>query len=129
MNESDHTIRELFKISEERERKVNCQQAAIFGAIFMMVGVCLDMVVYPELLQQLLVNRVVTTALLLTFAVLCGFIKNNALMRLVAHTIAMIPIVSIALMIFHTDGVAVPLLWRFKSSAGGGDVAAALEHF
>ena len=106
MNESDHTIRELFKISEERERKVNCQQAAIFGAIFMMVGVCLDMVVYPELLQQLLVNRVVTTALLLTFAVLCGFIKNNALMRLVAHTIAMIPIVSISLMIFHTDGVA-----------------------
>ena len=105
MNESDHTIRELFKISEERERKVNCQQAAIFGAIFMMVGVCLDMVVYPELLQQLLVNRVVTTALLLTFAVLCGFIKNNALMRLVAHMIAMIPIVSIALMIFQTDGV------------------------
>ena len=106
MNESDHTIRELFKISEERERKTNCQRAAIFGAIFMMIGVCLDMVVYPELLQQLLVNRVITAVLLLTFAVLCGFIKNNALMRIVAHTIAMIPIVSIALMIFHTDGVA-----------------------
>ena len=105
MNESDHTIRELFKISEERERKVNCQQAAIFGAIFMLIGVCLDMVVYPELLQQLLVNRVITAALLLTFAMLCGFIKNNALMRLVAHMIAMIPIVSISLMIFQTDGV------------------------
>ena len=106
MNEPDHTIRELFKISEERERKTNCQRAAIFGAVFMMVGVCLDMVVYPELLQQLLVNRLITAVLLLTFAVLCGFIKNNALMRIVAHTIAMIPIVSIALMIFHTDGVA-----------------------
>jgi two-component system sensor histidine kinase PhcS len=105
MNESDHTIRELFKISEERERKINCQRAAIFGAIFMLIGVCLDMVVYPELLQQLLVNRVITAALLLTFAVLCGFIKNNALMRLVAHMIAMIPIVSISLMIFQTDGV------------------------
>ena len=105
MNESDHTIRELFKISEERERKTNCQRAAIFGAIFMVVGVCLDMVVYPELLQQLLVNRVITAALLLTFAVLCGFIKNNALMRLVAHMIALVPIVSISLMIFHTDGV------------------------
>ncbi len=108
MSESQHTTRQLFKISEERARIANCQQAAIFGAIFMMVGVGLDVVVYYDSVSTLLVNRIVTAALLITFAVLSGFIKSNLLARLVVHTVAMLPIASISYMIFLTEGAGSP---------------------
>ena len=108
MSESSHTIKQLFKISEERARIANCQQAAVFGAIFMMVGVGLDVVVYYERVNELLVNRVVTAALLIAFAVLSGFVKSNLLARLVVHTVAMLPIASISHMIFTTNGADSP---------------------
>ena len=108
MSEPNNTTRQLFKISEERARIANCQQAAIFGAIFMMVGVGLDVVVYPDRVGEILVNRVVTAALLIAFAVLSGFIRSNLLARLVVHTVAMLPIASISYMIFLTEGAESP---------------------
>lgn len=108
MTESDYTDRQLFKISEEHARKINCQQAAIFGAVFMIVGVSLDYVVYPEDVPQLFVNRVITASLLICFGVLCRFIDNVMLVRLVVHMVAMLPIVSISFMIFALDGARSP---------------------
>ena len=42
-------LRELFNQSEELAKRQNCLQAAIFGAVFMLVAVSLDFVVYPEI--------------------------------------------------------------------------------
>ncbi|MGB1873417.1 MAG: sensor histidine kinase [Akkermansiaceae bacterium] len=115
MSESDHTVKQLFKISEEQAIKVNCWRAAIIGAVFMLVGVSLDLVVYPEHLyregeglQSLFWNRVITAALLLGFGWLCKFANRDWVSRLVVHTVAMLPIVSISIMIWQTDGVDSP---------------------
>ena len=63
MMESRQTLRQLFRISEEGTRRQNCQQAAIFGAIFMLVGVSLDFVVYPGMVSEIFINRLITAVL------------------------------------------------------------------
>ena len=107
MSESDHTVKQLFKISEEQAIKVNCWRAAIIGAVFMLFGVSLDFVVYPEtrFFWPLFWNRVITAALLLGFGWLCKFANRDWISRLVVHTVAMLPIVSISIMIWQTNGV------------------------
>lgn len=110
MNEPDHTVKQLFKISEERAIKDNCWRASVIGAVFMLVGISLDLVVYPEekYFWLLLANRLITAALMLCFGWLCKFAKRDWISRLVVHTVAMLPIVSISIMIWQTDGVYSP---------------------
>lgn len=108
MTRSTQSLKELFRLSEEPSRKQNCQQAAIFGAVFMLVGVTLDMVVYPDMVREIFFNRLITAVLLVTLGFFVRVVGSAILTRLVLHTVAILPLASISYMIYQTEGAASP---------------------
>ncbi len=108
MTSSTQSLKELFRLSEEQSRKLNCQQAAIFGAVFMLVGVSLDMVVYPELVKDIFFNRLATAVMLVILGFFIRVVSHALLTRLVIHTIAILPLASISYMIYQTEGAMSP---------------------
>ncbi|MCP5536063.1 MAG: response regulator [Akkermansiaceae bacterium] len=108
MTRSTQSLRELFRASEEQSKKLNCQQAAVFGAVFMLVGVTLDMVVYPDMVRDIFFNRLITAVLLVVLGFLVRIVASVILTRLVIHTIAILPLASISYMIYQTEGALSP---------------------
>ncbi len=108
MTRSSQSLKVLFRLSEDQSRKQNCQQAAVFGAVFMLVGVSLDMVVYPDMVRELFVNRLVTAVLLVLMGGGVGMMDSPVLARVVVHTVAFLPLASISYMIYQTEGAVSP---------------------
>ncbi|NNJ86765.1 MAG: response regulator [Akkermansiaceae bacterium] len=101
-------MKKIFRLSEEQSRRQNCKQAAIFGAVFMLVGVTLDIVVYPELVTNLFYNRLATAVLLVVLGFFVRGVIHPWLTTIVIHTVAILPLVSISLMIYQTEGALSP---------------------
>lgn len=108
MTSSTQSLKKLFRQSEEKSGRLNCQQAAIFGAVFMLVGVILDMVVYPNMVREIFFNRLITAVLLVVLGFLIRVVDNAIIAKLVIHTIAILPLASISYMIYQTEGAMSP---------------------
>jgi len=108
MMESRQTLRQLFRISEEGTRRQNCQQAAIFGAIFMLVGVSLDFVVYPGMVSEIFINRLITAVLMVIFGLLVRVLVSKVMISVTVHAVALLPLASISYMIYQTEGAVSP---------------------
>ena len=108
MTEFRETLWKLFMASEEKSRSQNCRQAAIFGAIFMLVGVSLDFVVYPDMVPVIFVNRMITAVLMVMCGLLVKVFVSKALISIVVHTVALLPLASISYMVYQTEGAASP---------------------
>lgn len=124
-------LRELFERSEAKLRRDNCMKAAIFAAVFMLVGSLLDAVVYPDLLGRFLNIRMASAVLLIGGGWLVLKSNHELLSRSLTHLLVLIPVVSIDLMIIiagdqHSAyygginlvlvGSALLLNWRVKDS-------------
>lgn len=108
MTRSEQSLKDLFRISEEHPRKLNCFRAAVFGAVFMLVGVTLDMVVYPEMVRELFYNRLLTALLLVVMGFSVNLVGNATITTVVIHTVAILPLASISYMIHETEGALSP---------------------
>lgn len=82
--------------------------AALFGAIFMLAGVTLDRLVYPDWMWELYINRMVTAILLVAFGLLVKIVSIPGLVKIVVHVVALLPLASISFMIYQTDGSLSP---------------------
>lgn len=111
---------------------VNARRAAILAAVFMVVGGMLDAIVFPEFLLQFFIIRLVCSLLLVL--VFIDLRKQRSVRRsaFVAGWIALLPIISICMMIHITGGgnsiyyaglnlvlvgLSLLLRWNFKQSA------------
>lgn len=108
MTASDMRLWRRFHESEEPEKRIRCRQAAVFGAVFMLVGVSLDYVVYPEMVGGLLLNRAITAGLLLLLGFTVRLPMEPWLARVILHVVAILPQVSISYMIYQTEGAESP---------------------
>ena len=101
-------LRNLFYQSEQQARRDNCVQATIFGAVFMLVGVSLDLVVYPEMVGEIFVNRLVTAFLLIALGLSVKLRFSFKFVKIMLHAAAILPQASIAYMIYQTEGAQSP---------------------
>jgi signal transduction histidine kinase len=108
MTRATQNLKDLFRISEEQSSKLNCLRATVFGAVFMLVGVTLDMVVYPDMVKDIFFNRLITALLLVVLGFSVGFGVKPAIVKLVIHTVAVLPLASISYMIYQTEGALSP---------------------
>ncbi|BDS06035.1 histidine kinase [Oceaniferula spumae] len=106
MPDSTKQLKLLFKQSRLIARRKNCRQAAIFGGVFMLVGACLDAVVYPELLLEFLVVRVFCGVLLVLFGLAITRMKSDLISLIVVHVVGVLPLAGISYMIAVADGAA-----------------------
>ncbi len=131
MMEGDNRLLELFNQSESQLRRENCMKAALFAAIFMLVGSLLDAVVYPDLVSRFLSIRCLAAALLLMGGWIVLYVKRSRLARILTHVLVLIPVVSIEMMIIEAHdahssyygginlvlvGAALLLCWRVRDA-------------
>lgn len=108
MSGSSKELKKLFASAELAGRRKNCRQAAVFGAVFMLVGSSLDAVVYPERLLEFFFVRLGTAVGLLAFGLSGEWVKSNNLSRAVVHVVALLPLAAIAYIIAVTEGAQSP---------------------
>ena len=74
----------------------------------MMVGVSLDLVVYPDMVFRLFINRLITAGLLLLFCLIVRWVNHQKIIHVAVHIIAVLPLASISYMIYETEGAMSP---------------------
>ena len=100
---SDEAL-EAFKSYEQGLSVLNSRRAAIIAAIFMVAGATLDIVVFPEYFGLFLTIRVACSLLLVLIYYELGLPQGLARAGFVATWIALLPIISICMMIYFTGG-------------------------
>jgi hypothetical protein len=93
-----------FRNYEREVSVVNARHAAALAAIFMVAGVSLDIIVFPEHLRLFLIIRIICSVLLVL--VFLDLKRRGGARRgdFVAGWIALLPMVSICAMIYFTGG-------------------------
>lgn len=82
----------------------NARRAAVLAGLFMLAGTTLDWVVFPDHALKFLLIRAVCSCLLAGVFVMLGRIKAPALYGAVSQSIALLPMLSISVMIAETGG-------------------------
>jgi len=106
MKDQDRNLQELFEKSEFPDRKRSVQRGLILGILFMLLGVGSDWLVYPKLMEDFFVYRVVAAVLLLVGWVVVRQLKNQTALCVVTQILALIPIGVIELMIYEAKDPA-----------------------
>lgn len=102
-------LSELYRTHEKKSMwRLNCRQTAFFGAVFMMAGTALDAVVYPHFWTEFLINRLVTSVWLLVIGYWVFRVKSYVVVRVMLHLVAVLPLVSISVMISYSEGALSP---------------------
>ncbi len=129
----EETLRLAFREYEDGIAINNARRAAVFATIFMLVGWSLDWVVFPEQVWNFLLIRATCAFLLGCVFHLLGTIRNPVLTHQIAQGIALLPLISICVMIAVTDGgnsiyyaglnlvlvgLSLLLRWSFRNSLG-----------
>ena len=129
----EESLRLAFREYENGIAINNARRAAVFAAIFMLVGWSLDWVVFPERAWQFLLIRATCAVLLGGVFHLLGRLKNPIISHQIAQGIAVLPLISICVMITVTDGgnsiyyaglnlvlvgLSLLLRWSFLNSLG-----------
>ena len=99
-----YSVLSAFREYEREVAVANARRAAILAAIFMIVGGTLDIVVFPECLKLFLVIRICCGLLLVLIYL---DLKSSSAVRrgdFVATWIAILPMISICMMIYFTGG-------------------------
>ncbi len=97
-------LRKDFRKYESGIAFTNARRAAVFAALFMLVGWSLDWIVLPEKAWDFLLIRVLSAAMLGLVFLLLGRLESSIMVNRVAQSIALLPMVSICVMIAVTDG-------------------------
>ncbi len=100
---SDEAL-EAFKSYERGVAVLNSRRAAIVAAIFMLAGTTLDIVVFPEYFGLFLTIRIACSLLLVLVFYDLGISNGSGRSGFVASWIALLPIVSVCMMIYFTGG-------------------------
>ena len=82
----------------------NARRAAVLAGLFMLAGTTLDWVVFPDHALQFLLIRAVCSCLLAAVFHLLGRIKSPVWSGAVSQSIALLPMLSISVMIGQTGG-------------------------
>jgi signal transduction histidine kinase len=127
------SLRNAFREYESGVAFDNARRAAVFAAIFMLAGWSLDWVVFPEKAWNFLLIRATCAILLGIVFLLIGRLKSPVLRHQVAQGVAVLPLISICVMIAMTDGgnsvyyaglnlvlvgLSLLLRWSFLNSLG-----------
>lgn len=126
------SVLKAFAKYEREVSAVNARRAAALAAIFMLVGGTLDIVVFPEYLTLFFVIRAVCSLLLILIYMHLRVADQKKSGNLFAGWIALLPIISICMMIYFTGGgnsiyyaglnlvlvgLSLLLRWNFRRSA------------
>tara|TARA_B110000037_G_C17127598_1_gene509003 strand:- start:1552 stop:4254 length:2703 start_codon:yes stop_codon:yes gene_type:complete len=125
-------VLESFRRYERDVSVENARRAAVLAAIFMMAGGTLDVVVFPEYLLLFFIIRLVCSLLLVLVYIDLKSKRGTRHGSFVAGWIALLPILSICVMIYFTGGgnsiyyaglnlvlvgLSLLLRWNFRQSA------------
>lgn len=97
-------LRKAFEEYESSNAFESVRRAAVFTATFMLVAASLDWVVLPKRAPEFMLIRAVCVILLAIIYWYLGKTKNRSRAAVVSRGIALLPIVSICLMIGLTEG-------------------------
>lgn len=133
-NDSDSDLLQAFRENEGGIALNNSRRTAVFVGIFMMATSSLDWVIFNDRALMFLVIRTTCTVLLgVIFWYLGDATRSKARLKSAAHGIALLPLVSICLMIAVTGGgnsvyyaglnlilvgLSLLLMWTFWNSLG-----------
>ena len=102
--EDTESLREAFRKYESGVALANARRAAVFAGLFMLVGWALDWIVFPERAWDFLLIRTLSATLLGLVFLQLGRLKKPTMVNRVAQSIALLPLISICVMIAMTDG-------------------------
>ncbi|OYV04814.1 MAG: hypothetical protein CFE26_14875, partial [Verrucomicrobiales bacterium VVV1] len=97
-------LRAAFLDYEHAVAVENARRAAVLAGLFMLAGTTLDWVVFPDHAFRFLLIRAVCSCLLAGVFVMLGRIKAPAVHEAVSQSIALLPMLSISVMIAETGG-------------------------
>lgn len=97
-------LRAAFLEYEHAVAVENARRAAVLAGLFMLAGTALDWVVFPEHALQFLLIRAVCSCLLAGVFIMLGRIKSPVWYETVSQSIALLPMISISVMIAETGG-------------------------
>ncbi len=131
LRETEAEIRQSFREYESGIAYDNARRAAVLAGVFMLAGWSLDWVVYPEMVWSFLLIRALAAIVLGGIFLFIGTVRNHQSANLVAQGIALLPLISISVMISLTEGgnsvyyaglslvlvgLSLLLRWTFKNS-------------
>ncbi|QTN34024.1 response regulator [Akkermansiaceae bacterium] len=102
--EIPESVRESFRNYEREVSVANARMAALLASIFMLAGLVLDFIVFPEHLTLFLGIRIVCSALLFIIYLDLRGRQGSGRSEFIAGWIAFLPILSICAMIHFTGG-------------------------
>lgn len=82
----------------------NARRAAVLAGLFMLAGTTLDWVVFPHLGLQFLLIRTICSILLTLVFVALGQVQKPLWYQAISQSIALLPMISISVMIAETGG-------------------------
>ncbi|MFK7911431.1 MAG: ATP-binding protein [Akkermansiaceae bacterium] len=97
-----------FEESEAVHRRQSYKRAAVLATVFIIAAASLDWVVFREFFGSFFIGRLVTGALLLLVLFGLTITKNRTLFRILGHCVALLPMLVIDWMIYHTGGGSSP---------------------
>ncbi|MGJ8656955.1 MAG: ATP-binding protein [Akkermansiaceae bacterium] len=103
-NSADYALRERFELSEQIIRKPNYQTAIILSFLFTMLGVLLDIWVYPDYVLPFFFLRIITGAGLILAWLLLHYSNNHKLHTAGAYSAAILPSVCATAIMYLVNG-------------------------
>ncbi len=97
-------VLQSFRKYEREVSVVNARHAAVLAAIFMVAGASLDIIVFPEYLSLFLIIRAICSVLLVLVYLDLRSVGGARRGDFVAGWIALLPLISICVMIYFTGG-------------------------
>ncbi|RYD24383.1 MAG: response regulator [Verrucomicrobiaceae bacterium] len=104
LNETDEELRRAFREYEDGVAYENARRTAVFSAVFMLLASSLDWVILPQKGLDFLLIRAVCALLVGAIFFLLGRNREAAHIKVLAQGITLLPLISICLMIFLTEG-------------------------
>ena len=101
-------LQRQFDHSEHSIRVANYGRTAVWAIVFMLAGVSLDFVVFPDLLGHFFAIRCVCSLLLAAVLLYVRRPRTDLTIRIAVHIVGLLPMVSILWMIYLTGGYASP---------------------
>ncbi len=102
--EADAELRRTFREYESGIAFDNVRRAAVFAGVFMLAGASLDWVIIPSRGFDFLLIRSISAVLLGLIFWYLGMARHSSQASIVAQGIALLPLVSICIMISVTEG-------------------------
>lgn len=97
-------LNQEFRVYEHAVAMDNARRAAVLAGLFMLAGTALDWVVFPNQALQFLLIRASCSFLLICVFILLGKVEKPLWFQMISQCIALLPMISISVMIAVTGG-------------------------